>query len=103
MNLVIGDYIEFTLPKFEGGSFSSRGRYRHGGGAKYVGDQSYAGTVERDWYDTNRRHWFSIRLADGTLKRAQGKNLYPSITLHQHGDDHQHNAEGKRARKEFIA
>lgn len=80
MNLVTGDYIEFTLAQFEG----SRGR-----GAKYIGDKAFRGKIENDWYDSNRRHWFSIRLSNtGKLKRAQGKNLYPRISLHNPGDNH---------------
>ena len=98
MNLVIGDYIEFTLPQFEGGSFSRFGR---GGGAKYVGDKSFCGTIERDWYDTNRRHWFSVRLQGGELKRAQGKNLYPGVTTHRHGEQHAAAAAGKATGKKF--
>ena len=93
MNLVVGDYIEFTLPQFSG-SFSRFGRR-----ATYVGDKDFAGTIERDWYDTNRRHWFSVRLTSGKLKRAQGKNLYPGVTRHEHGDQHDDNAGAKRLRK----
>ena len=96
MNLVVGDYIEFTLPQFAGGSFSRSARGR---GATYVGDKSFAGTIERDWYDANRRHWFSVRLRNGKLKRAQGKNLYTGITVHTHGDQHDDNAVAKRLRK----
>ena len=98
MNLVIGDYIEFTLPQFEGGAFSRFGR---GGGATYVGDQEFKGTIERDWYDTNRRHWFSIRLTNDKLKRAQGKNLYPGVTIHRPGEQHAAAAAGKAAGKQF--
>ena len=98
MNLVIGDYIEFTLPQFERGSFSRFGR---GGGAKYVGDQGYVGVIESDWYDTDRRHWFSVRLQDGKLKRAQGKNLYPGVTIHRPGEQHAAAAAGKAAGKQF--
>ena len=98
MNLVVGDYIEFTLAQFTGGSFSRFGRGR-GRGATYVGDKNYAGTIERDWYDANRRHWFSVRLRSGKIKRAQGKNLYAGITVHNHGDQHDDNAAAKRLRK----
>ena len=101
MNLVIGDYIEFTLPQFQGGSFASQGRYRSSRGATYVGDQVFRGTIERDWYDTNRRHWFSIRLPNGKLKRVQGKNLYPGVTTHRRGGDHDVAAAGKAAGKQF--
>ena len=101
MNLVIGDYIEFTLSKFEGGSFSSNGRYRSSRGSKYVGTQDFAGTIENDWYDSNLRHWFSVRLSDtGKLKRVQGKNLYPNVTRHNHGEEHASAASGKAARKQ---
>jgi hypothetical protein len=100
MNLVVGDYIEFTLAQFEGGSFSRFGR--RGQGATYVGDKSFEGTIERDWYDCNQRHWFSIRLADGKLKRAQGKNLYPGITEHRHGEQHDNAAKDKVLRKEVA-
>ena len=96
MNLVVGDYIEFTLAQFTGGSFS---RFARGRGATYVGDKSFAGTIERDWYDANRRHWFSVRLTSGKIKRAQGKNLYPGITVHNHGDQHDDNAAAKHLRK----
>ena len=96
MNLVVGDYIEFTLPQFAGGSFSRSARGR---GATYVGDKSFAGTIERDWYDANRRHWFSVRLTSGTLKRAQGKNLYAGVTYHRTGGNHDANATAKRLRK----
>ena len=100
MNLVIGDYIEFTLPQFDGGSFSRFGRGR---GATYVGDQEYEGTIERDWYDTNRRHWFSVRLPNGKLKRSQGKNLYPGVTLHRQGEGHEAAAREKSFRREVNA
>jgi len=96
MDLVVGDYIEFTLAQFTGGSFSRFGRGR---GATYVGDKSFAGTIERDWYDANRRHWFSVRLTSGKIKRAQGKNLYPGVTRHEPGDQHDDNAAAKRLRK----
>ena len=98
MNLVIGDYIEFTLPQFEGGSFS---RFSRGRGAKYVGDKAFEGSIERDWYDVNRRHWFSIRLTNDKLKRAQGKNLYPGVTIHRPGEQHAAAAAGKAAGKQF--
>jgi len=102
MNLVIGDYIEFTLPQFEGGSFSAWGRHRSSRGAQYVGDQTFTGTIERDWYDSNDRHWLSIRLTDnGKLKRVQGKNLYPGVTLHRKGKGHDAAAAGKAAGKQF--
>jgi len=96
MNLVVGDYIEFTLAQFTGGSFSRFGRGR---GATYVGDKNFAGTIERDWYDANRRHWFSVRLRNGQLKRAQGKNLYAGVTRHEPGDQHDDNAVAKHLRK----
>ena len=96
MDLVVGDYIEFTLAQFTGGSFSRFGRGR---GATYVGDKAFAGTIERDWYDANRRHWFSVRLRNGQLKRAQGKNLYPGVTRHEPGDQHDDNAAAKHLRK----
>ena len=99
MNLVVGDYIEFALPQFEGGSFSRFGR---GGGAKYVGDKTFKGTIERDWYDSNDRHWFSVRLPNGKLKRAQGKNLYPRVTTHRRGDQHAEAAKDKQRRKEVV-
>jgi hypothetical protein len=102
MNLVIGDYIEFKLPQFEGGSFRASGRYRYSSGARYVGDQEFKGTIERDWYDSNRRHWFSIRLPNGKLKRAQGKNLYSGITLHQRGEQHAAAATDKARRKQYL-
>ena len=46
INLVIGDYVEFTLPQFDGGSFSRFGRGR---GASYAGDKDFQGTIEKDW------------------------------------------------------
>lgn len=98
INLVIGDYVEFTLPQFDGGSFSRFGRGR---GASYAGDKDFQGTIEKDWYDTNRRHWFSIRLTNGKLKRAQGKNLYSGITTHHRGENHQVNAASKQTRKDI--
>lgn len=91
MNLVTGDYIEFTLAQFEGGS---RGR-----GAKYIGDKAFKGKIENDWYDSNRRHWFSVRLTSGKLKRAQGKNLYAGITRHDPGADHAAAAAAKALHK----
>jgi len=98
MNLVIGDYIEFTLPQFKGGSFST---FSRGGGAKYVGDKAFGGTIERDWYDVNCRHWFAIRLTNGKLKRVQGKNLYPGVTIQQRGEYHAAAAAGKAKGKQF--
>ena len=99
MNLVIGDSIEFTLAKFEGGSFYSRGGSRHGRSGKYVGDESFSGVIEKDWYDSNRRHWFSVRLDNGKPKKVQGKKLYPAISKHTPGIDHADQAEGKRLMK----
>ena len=40
-----------------------------------------------------------MRLRNGKLKRAQGKNLYTGITVHTHGDQHDDNAVAKRLRK----
>jgi hypothetical protein len=102
MNLVTGDYIEFTLPQYEGGTFSQQGQCRHASGSRYVGDKAFQGTIERDWFDTKRRHWFSIRLPDGKLKRAQGKNLYPGVRSHVHGPNHAEAATGKQLGKEFF-
>ncbi len=99
MNLVIGDYIEFTLPQFEGGSFS---RFSRGRGAKYVGDKAFEGSIERDWYDVNRRHWFSIRLTSGKLKRVQGKNLYPGVTSYRGGAEHDDAAAAKALDKKMA-
>jgi hypothetical protein len=101
MNLVQGDYIEFSLPQFAGGSFYSNGRYRKSSGSKYVGDKDFRGTIEKEWYDTNRRHWFSIRLPNGKLKRAQGKNLYSRVTLHSCGENHTTAATDKANRKKY--
>jgi len=99
MNLVIGDYIEFKLPQFEGGSFYSQRGWRGGSKGTYVGDKSFAGTVENDWYDSNGRHWFSVRLGDGKLKRVQGKNLYPGVTEYAKGKGHEGAADDKQFRK----
>ena len=99
MNLVKGDYIEFTLAQFDGGSFGSVGGRRYGGGGKYTGDKAFKGVIEKDWYDTNRRHWFSIRLPNGKLKRVQGRNLYGSVTEHKHGENHDGAAQDKELRK----
>ena len=96
MNLVRGDYIEFKLAQFDGGSF---GRGRRGSGARYIGDKDFKGVIENDWYDSNRRHWFSIRLPSGKLKRAQGKNLYPAVSLHNPGDNHAAAASAKALHK----
>ena len=100
MNLVIGDHIKFTLPKFTGGSFYFSGGRRRSRGGTYIGDESFTGTVERDWYDSNTRHWFSIRLDTGKAKRVQGRNLYPAVTSHEPGDRHAEAASEKHARKE---
>ena len=99
MNLVIGDSVEFDLPQFEGGSFYSSGRFRRGKPGTYVGHRSFTGIIEKDWYDVNTRHWFSIRLANGKLKRVQGRNLYPAISKHTPGTDHARQVEGKRLTK----
>lgn len=99
MNLVIGDFIEFTLPQFEGGSFARRG----GSKGRYVGDLDFQGTIEKDWYDVNSRHWFSVRLSDtGKLKRVQGKNLYPAVTKHVKGERHDDSASAKKLRKGMV-
>ena len=96
MNLVRGDVVSFTLPKFEGGSFS---RFSRGRGATYLGDEDYSGTIENDWYDSNRRHWFSVRLVDGKLKRVQGKNLYGSVSRYAKGEHHDSASADKAFRK----
>ena len=101
MNLVIGDRIKFTLPKFTGGSFSFSGGRRRSRGGTYTGDESFSGRIERDWYDSNTRHWFSIRLDSGKVKRVQGRNLYPAVTSHEPGDRHAEAATEKHARKEI--
>ena len=100
MNLVIGDVIEFKLPQFEGGSFYSYGRRRGGSKGRYVGDREYKGTIEKDWYDVNDRHWFSVRLSDSRkLKRVQGKNLYPNVTKHVASEQHADAAINKKLKK----
>ena len=50
MNLVIGDHIKFTLPKFTGGSFSFSGGRRRARGGGQLGGQSVSGreTARRD-------------------------------------------------------
>lgn len=74
-----GDYVEFTLPIFGGGSFF-RGRCS---GAKKIGEKQYAGTVCRHSYgEKTGQHTFTVLLADGTKKMVKGRNLYPNITRH---------------------
>jgi hypothetical protein len=99
MNLVTGDYVEFQLPQYTGGTFSSWGRSRTSRGATYVGDQAYEGTIEREWYDIYHRHWFSVRLTNRKIKRVQGRNLYPRVTLHHPGLDHALSATAKAEAK----
>ena len=101
MNLVIGDHIKFTLPKFTGGSFSFSGGRRRARGGTHVGDESFSGRIEREWYDSNNRHWFSIRLDSGKVRRVQGRNLYPAVTSHEPGNQHAEAASEKHARKEI--
>lgn len=97
MNICAGDYVEWDAPQFEGGSFYHG---RSTGKPRFVGTQSFAGVVERDSYgEKTGQHTFSIRLADGSLKRVKGRNLYPNITRHAQGVNHASEAEGKAARK----
>ena len=74
-----GDYVEFTLPVFKGGS-SFNGRFR---GAKCVGTKEYAGKVVKHSYGAKtEQHTFTILLNDGTKKLVKGRNLYPNVTRH---------------------
>lgn len=74
-----GDYVEFTLPIFKGGSYF-RGRFK---GSKKVGEQDYAGTVCKHSYgQKSGQHTFTILLEDGSKKLVKGRNLYPNITRH---------------------
>jgi hypothetical protein len=101
MNLCVGDYIEFALPQFEGGSFYTFGGRRvRGSKGSFTGDKSFSGTIEKDWYDVNSRHWFSVRLDTGKIKRVQGKNLYGKVSLHRPGENHNLAATEKRERKQ---
>jgi len=77
------------------------GRRRVASGKPAVtGHETHAGIIEREWYDVNQRHWFSVRLdATGKLKRVQGRNLYPRIDEHRRGDDHDAEARAKHTRK----
>jgi len=101
MNLVQGDWIRFTLPVWAGGSVRMLGRRRVASGKPTVtGHETYAGAIEREWYDANQRHWFSVRLdSTGKLKRVQGRNLYSRIDEHRRGDDHDAQAREKHTRK----
>ena len=75
-----GDYVEFTLPIFKGGSFF-RGRYN--GGAKKVGEKQYSGTILKHSYgDKTNQHTFTVLLVDGSKKLVKGRNLYPNVTKH---------------------
>ena len=99
MNLVVGDYVEFILPQFSGGSFY-RGRCS---GAKYLGDKQFSGTIEKESYGrTSGQHTFSIRLLDGSLKMVKGRNLYPAITLHREGIEHTTEVNNKLKRIEIA-
>lgn len=75
-----GDYVEFTLPIFSGGSFFNG---RSTGKPKCVGEKSYSGTVVKHSYgEKTHQHTFTILLVDGTKKLVKGRNLYPNITNH---------------------
>ena len=101
MNLCVGDYVEFALPQFTPSAFGSAGRYRFKSArSRYLGDESYRGTIEKDWYDVNNRHCFSVRLDTGKIKRVQGKNLYGKVSLHRPGENHNLAATEKRERKQ---
>jgi len=101
MNLVANDWIKFTLPIWSGGGVTMLGRRRvTSGQPEITGHENFTGVVEREWYDSNDRHWFSVRLdATGKLKRVQGKNLYPRIEDHKRGPDHADQAVAKTTRK----
>lgn len=74
-----GDYVEFTLPVFSGGSFF-QGRFK---GARKVGEKHYAGTVCKHSYgEKTGQHTFTVLLADGGKKLVKGRNLYPNVTKH---------------------
>lgn len=74
-----GDFVEFNLPKFVGGSYRM-GRFR---GAKIVGNEHFAGVVVKHSYgERTGQHTFTIKLTDGGKKLVKGRNLYPNLTKH---------------------
>lgn len=74
-----GDYVEFTLPVFKGGSYWG-GRFR---GARIVGNEKFAGTVAKHSYgEQTGQHTFTINLIGGGKKLVKGRNLYPNLTKH---------------------
>ena len=76
-----GDYVEFTLPVFSGGSFFNG---RHQGRARKVGEEYFAGTVVKHSYgERTGQHTFTILLANGRKKLVKGRNLYPNLTVHR--------------------
>ena len=86
-----GDRIVWDAPQFTGGSFY-RGRCK---GAKFAGMIRLSGVVERHSYGADcGQHTFSVRLADGTLKRVKGRNLYPNLIAHEPAADSADRAEG---------
>lgn len=75
----VGDYVEFTLPIFKGGSFF-RGRCT---GAKFVGNTEFVGKIVKHSYGKKAgQHTFTVLLTDGTKKLVKGRNLYPNLTKH---------------------
>ena len=104
MNLVEGDWIKFTLPIWDGGSVRMMGRRRVTSGRPQVtGHETYAGMIEREWYDSTQRHWFNVRLDETRkLKRVQGRNLYPCIDDHRPSGDHDAQAHAKQQRKSIL-
>lgn len=78
-----GDYVEFTLPVFTGGS-GWNGRFK---GAKCVGEESFTGTVLKHSYgEKTGQHTFTILLTNGKKKFVKGRNLYPNLTRHDVDD-----------------
>jgi len=97
VNICKGDFIEWDAPQFEGGGFF---RGRKTGKTRVVGTKRLTGVVERDSYGQKTgQHTFTIRLADGKLKRVMGRNLYPHVIAHVPAGDHDEQASRKEARK----
>jgi len=95
MNLVKGDTVTWRSPVFSGGSFF-RGRCT---GAKFLREDILTGVIIKDSYGKKTgQHTFTIQLADGSLKRVKGRNLYGNITEHKPGAAHEVESEAKAAR-----
>jgi hypothetical protein len=104
-NIVQGDTATWTEAVFHGGSFSPWANK----GGRYVGQRTITGTVRRSAYGAaTTAHWLTIEVtasegteapAVGTVIRRKARTVYAGLCSHRDGDQHQQQADVKRAQK----